>query len=107
MQPISVRVAGSVTSNPIPLDYITTPFQVAIGVGNVVGAVSYKMQYTYDEVLALGYNPAAASSTWFDSALMTGKTAPFDTVLNGAPVRAIRFVNVGAGSFVANILQGN
>jgi len=103
MRPITVTVSGTSTSNPIPLDYLISPFQVAIGVGNVVGSVSYKLQYTYDDVLAPGY--VAASGNWFDNSLMTGKTAAFDTVINGAPVRAVRFDNVGSGSFVAHIVQ--
>lgn len=102
MRQITQTISGSVTGPPVPLDYLISPFSVSIGVGNVTGTVLYKMQYTYDEVFDLAYNPATGN--WFDSTAMTGKAAAFDTTLI-APVRAIRFVNVGSGSFIAQIIQ--
>ncbi|MFA5898605.1 MAG: hypothetical protein WC829_05775 [Hyphomicrobium sp.] len=103
MQQVTETVSGTTTgTTPIPLDYLIAPFQVSVGVGSVVGTVSYTLQYTYDDVFAPGYNPATGN--WFNSATMVTKAAAFDTALV-APVRAIRFTNVGSGSFVAEIIQ--
>ena len=100
MRPITVNVVGAVNGPTIPLDYKQTPFQVAIGVSLVSGSISYKLQYTYDDV----FNPAVTPG-WTDHALMTGKTAAFDTVINGAPVTAVRLVNAGTGTLQGRIIQ--
>lgn len=103
MRPVLLNLSGSNTSAPIPLDYLISPFQVAIGVGPVTGTVSYTLQYTYDDVFASTY--VAGSGQWFTYSLMSGLTVAGDTVINAAPVRAIRIANVGTGSLIANIVQ--
>ena len=103
MRPVNFTLTGSNTSNPIPLDYLISPFQVSIGVGPVTGTVSYTLQYTYDDVFASGYS--AGSGNWFTNSLMSGLTAAGDTIMNAGPVRAIRIANVGSGSLVVNIVQ--
>jgi len=100
MRPITTTVVGAVNGATIPLDRYATPFQVAIAVGAPIGAVSYKLQYTYDDV----QNPAVVP-LWIDHGLMVGKTAPFEAVLNAAPVTAVRLVNAGVGTLTGRIIQ--
>jgi hypothetical protein len=100
VNPIRTTVVGAVNGSTIPLDVFKTPFQVSI-VGSVVsGAVSYKLHYTYDDV----QNPVVVPA-WIDHGLMTGKTAAFDTVINAAPVTAIRIVNAGTGTVGVCVIQ--
>lgn len=103
MRPVHVTLTGTGNTNPIPLDYLISPFQIAVGVAPVSGTVAYTLQYTYDDVFAPGYDPSTGA--WFTWSLMSGLTAAADTVLNAAPVRAIRLVNVGSGTLTANIVQ--
>jgi hypothetical protein len=104
-RPISQTVVGAVNGSPIVLDYMKTPFQVSIGCVVVSGSVSYKLQYTYDDPFPSTGVGLSDSSNWTDSTIMTGKTAASDTVLNGAPVSAIRIVNAGTGTVGVRVYQ--
>lgn len=101
MRAITTTVVGAATGSTIPLDYGIAPFQVSVGVTVVSGAVNYKLQYTYDDVLL----PGADTPTWWDSAIMVSKTAASDVVLNSGPVSAIRLVNADTGTIRARIIQ--
>jgi len=103
MRPYAVTISGSVTGAPLPLDYMIAPFQISISVGNVTGTIAATLQYTYDDVFDPAY--VAGSGNWFTSSLMSGITAAGDMVINAAPVRAVRFVNVGTGSFIGRVIQ--
>lgn len=105
MRPIRVSVGSATTSAAIPLDQYISPFNVSIGVTLSAGAtLTYKVQHTFDDVFAAGFDPATA--TWFDHASLTAKTASADG--NYAfPVSAIR-LNVTAytsGTATMNVLQ--
>lgn len=100
MNPITTTVVGAANGNAVPLDHFKTPFQVSISATVVSGSVNYKLQYTYDDV----QNPAI-TPTWIDHGLMIGKTAAFDTVINAAPVTAVRLVNAGTGTVQGRIIQ--
>lgn len=103
MRDIQVSVSGTSTGSPIPLDYIQNPFQVSLSVGNVVGTIAATLQYTYDRVFDSTYDPSTGN--WYTHPLMSGITAAGDCVINAGPVRAVRFNNVGTGSFTARVLQ--
>jgi len=105
MRPIRVSVGSATTSQAIPLDQYISPFNVGVAVTLSAGAgLTYKVQHTFDDVFAAGFNPATA--TWFDHATITGKTASFDG--NYAfPVSAIR-LNVTpwtSGTATFNVVQ--
>jgi len=105
MRPIRVSVGSATTSAVIPLDQYISPFNVSIGVALSAGAsLTYKVQHTFDNVFAAGFNPATA--TWYDHATLTSKTASSDG--NYAyPVSAIR-LNVDpytSGTATMNVLQ--
>ena len=105
MRPVRVTVSSATVSPPIPLDQYLTPFNVGLGVTvSVGGTLTYKVQHTFDDVFAAGFDPATA--TWFDNATLVAKTASSDG--NYAfPVSAIR-LNVTAytsGNAVMNVLQ--
>lgn len=99
MRPVTVTVAGVGNSSPVVLDRYISPFQVSIGV-TVSGSVDYKLQYSYDDPFS-----TAGLVNWTDSTLMTGKTTASDTVLNAAPVTAVRLVNADTGTITARVIQ--
>jgi hypothetical protein len=101
MRPINQTVVGAVNGAPAVLDYRQTPFQVSVFGSVVSGSVNFKLQYTYDDPFT-----APFLVNWIDHGLMTGKTAAFDTVLNAAPVTAVRVVNSGTGTVGVRIVQG-
>lgn len=88
MRPIRQTVSAEGVSTPIPLDIYIAPFQVSTAVLLSAGAsLTYKLQYTFDDVFAADFNPSTA--TWFDSADLTAETASASAVLN-FPVTAVR-----------------
>jgi hypothetical protein len=97
-----VQVSSATTSNPIPVDYLQTPFSVGFGVSLGGGVMTFKVQHTFDNPFDPTITP-----TWFDHPTVTGKTADTDGNY-AAPVRAIR-LNVTAwtsGTATMNVLQG-
>jgi hypothetical protein len=105
MRPIRVAVSSATTSAVIPLDQYISPFNVSVGVTLSAGAnLTYKVQYTFDDVFAAAFNPSTA--TWFDHATITGKTASFDGNF-AFPVTGIR-LNVTpytSGTATMNVVQ--
>jgi hypothetical protein len=101
MKPTSVTVSSVASSNAIPVDSTQNAF--AVGMGLVItGTGTYKVQHTFDNVMDSTVTP-----TWFDHAVITGKTANTDG--NYAfPVRAIRLTCTAwtSGSGVLTVLQG-
>ena len=105
-QPIRVTLGSATTSNVIPLDNYRTPFNVGIGCVLSAGAsLTYKVQYTYDDVQASTFSPSTA--TWFDHAtLAPAKTTTSDGNII-VPVTAIR-LNVTAwtsGTVTMTVIQ--
>ncbi len=105
MRPIRVAVGSATTSAVIPLDQYISPFNVSVGVTLTAGAnLTYKVQYTFDDVFASTFNPSTA--TWFDHATITGKTSSFDGNF-AFPVTGIR-LNVTpytSGTATMNVVQ--
>ena len=104
-RPIRVTVGSATTSGVIPLDNYRTPFNVGIGCALSAGAsLTYKVEYTYDDVQASTFNPATA--TWFDHATLAAKTTSADGNIV-VPVSAVR-LNVTAytaGSVTMTLIQ--
>lgn len=87
-RPIYVTVGAATTSQPIPLDHYKTPFNVSLGCGLSAGAsLTYKVQYTYDNVQDPAFSPATA--TWYDHATLVAKTTTSDGNI-AFPVTAVR-----------------
>jgi hypothetical protein len=106
MQPIIRRTAdasgGAINSNPVVLDYWTSPFNVTLAV-TVTGTVNYTVQYTFDVIDPTTW--VAASANWVDHPSLAGKTATLDSNL-AYPATAVRIVqNSGGGSCVFTVIQ--
>lgn len=77
MRPIRVPVNSATTSQVVPLDQYISPENVSIAVVLSAGAsLTYKVQYTFDDVFAAGFAPATAN--WNDHATLVAKTASAD-----------------------------
>ena len=102
MRPITVAKTGAGSTNPVPMNLFSTPFNVGIGVV-VSGTVNYTVQHTFDNIWAEGYNPS--SGTWFNHASLATQASNQDG--NYAfPVTAIRLtVNSGAGTATMTVVQ--
>jgi hypothetical protein len=87
------------------MDTYRDPFNLGIGVALSAGStLTYSVQHTFDDVQAVGFNPATA--VWYDHATLTAKTTSSDG--NYAyPVTAVR-LNVTAytsGSATMTVIQ--
>lgn len=77
MRPIRVPVSSATTSQVVPLDQYISPENVTVAVVLSAGAsLTYKVQYTFDDVFAATFNPATAN--WNDHATLVSKTASAD-----------------------------
>lgn len=102
-----VTVSSATSSAPLPVDYRAQNFQIGIGaVVSAGGVLTYKVQHTFDDVYASGYNPATGN--WFDHSTLVAQTASKDG--NYAfPITAVR-VTVTAftsGSVTVTFLQSS
>jgi len=102
-QDVTVSAAG--VSAPLPVDYQTDPVNIGFGCVISSGAtLTYKVQHTYDDVYASGYNPSTGN--WFDHPVVAAKTANADGSYL-APITAVR-LNVTAftgGNVTLQLLQ--
>lgn len=102
MRPVRVSQTGTGSTSPVPLDLSISPFNVSVG-ATVSGTVTYKLQYTYDDVQSATY--VASSGNWSDSIDMVAKTAAYNTSINN-PVTAVRLtVTAGTGTVSGVIIQ--
>lgn len=102
MRPTVFTVTGVGTSNVCPTDHYISPYNVALNVV-VSGTINYTVQYTFDDVFALGYNPATGN--WTDHPSLTAQTATKDSNIS-YPVTGIRIkTNSGSGSATLTIIQ--
>lgn len=105
MRPVRFVMSAAGNSAVIPLDLYIAPFQVAVNVFMSNGAtVDYTLQYTYDDVLAPGYNPATGQ--WIDDTTMDNEVVS-STVNLSAPVTAVRIVaaTLTGGTLTVAIVQ--
>lgn len=105
MRPVRVSVSSATTSQVVPLDQYISPFNASIGVVLSADAtLTYKVQYTFDDVFASTFTPGTAN--WFDHATLVSKTASSDGNF-AYPVTACR-LNVTAytsGTATMNVVQ--
>lgn len=102
MRPITVTVVGVGVSAPIPLDQYLTPFQVSLLVVDVAGAVDMTVEYTLDDVFAVGFDPNNAN--WFPHTDLTNQLGVADgTIIS--PVSAVRLVNDDVGTAQLRVIQ--
>jgi len=94
MRPISVTQTDVGNSNPVPLDLYLTPFNVTIQCVKS-GGPTYTVQYTNDDVFAVGYNPTTGN--WFDLAGITNAVADaVDSLISPVTAVRLRVTAVGA-----------
>lgn len=106
MRPVTLTTSdasGGVKTSPLcPMDLYLSPFNVTLE-AVVIGTVSYDVQYTKDDVYAVGYN--SATGQWTSIPGMTSSTSTAESTLI-SPVTATRLVqNSGTGSVSLRILQ--
>lgn len=108
MRPITIAIPASNPTAPIPLDvYQIGPVEWAII--DVSGVVSIDLEFTLDDVFAVGYNPAAGN--WFATAAASTNVAAagggrvLDAAGNLITPTAVRFNNGGVGTATGRILQ--
>lgn len=101
MRPVVITQTGAGQSAPVPLDRYLTPFSVTIGCV-VTGTVSYKLQYTYDDV----FNPPVAGITWHDDTDIPAATTENAESSFNNTISAVRINQAsGSGSVTATINQ--
>ena len=102
MRPVVVSVTGVGVSAPIPLDYNAE--LTSIGVGCILsGTATYTVQHTYDDIWAVGWNPATAN--WLPNTALTAKTASAEGIYAN-PVKAVRLnIASGSGTVTMTIIQ--
>ena len=103
MKPVNLSVTGVGNSNVFPVDTYVAPSNMGLAVV-VSGTITYKVQYTFDNVFAQGYDPTAGTSTWFDHPTLTGSTSANSNI--AYPVTGIRLTTTaGSGTATLTIIQ--
>lgn len=103
MKPVNFTVAAVGVSPVYAVDLYTSPSNIGLAVV-VTGTITYKVQYTFDNIFAAGYDPTAGTSTWFDHPTLTGSASKNDNI--AYPVTGIRLNNTaGTGSSTLTIIQ--
>lgn len=102
MRPKTYTVTGTGVSPVYVPDAYISPFNVALGV-LVTGTSNYTVQYTFDNIFAVGYNPATGN--WVDHPSMTAQTTTKDSNI-AYPVQGVRIkANSGAGTARLTLIQ--
>jgi len=107
MLPSEVSVTGVGNSQVVPVDLSLT---TAVGVFvKVSGSVTFTVQYTADDVYAVGYDPDAVTSTWYPYDSGTSELVDGTANASGnftAPPQGVRVVNtVGTGTTTMTVIQ--
>ena len=103
MQAVNLSITGVGNSNVYPVDTYVAPSNMGLAVV-VSGAITYKVQYTFDNVFAQGYSPTAGTSTWFDHPTLVGTTSQNSNI--AYPVTGIRLITTaGTGTATLTIIQ--
>ena len=101
MRPAVFTVSGVGVSNPYGVDTYISPSNMGLAV-TVTGTITYKVQYTFDNIFASDYSPG--SGNWFDHPTLTGSSAGSSNI--AYPVTAIRLqTTAGDGSATLTIIQ--
>jgi hypothetical protein len=97
MKPVNLSLTGVGNSAVFPVDTYISPSNMGLAVV-VTGTITYKVQYTFDNVFAAGYDPTAG--TWFDHPTLAGSSSLNSNI--AYPVTGIR-LNTSAGSGTATL----
>ena len=102
MRPVYFTVTGTEKSVPCPMDRYISPTNVSLGV-LVTGTANCTVQYTFDDVYAVGYDPNTGD--WRNHPSLTSLTISSDSNI-AYPVSAIRIIsNSGTGTSKLTIIQ--
>lgn len=107
MTPQVVTVSSAASSAPIPVDWRANPFSMSLGCDvSSGGTLTYKVQYTFDDIYASGWDPSTAA--WQDHPVLVALSASSASNL-AFPVRAIRLTVTAYtnGSVRLTALQSN
>lgn len=103
MKPVYLPLTGVGNSPVYVVDNYISPANLGLAVV-VSGTITYKVQYTFDNVFANGYSPTAGTSTWFDHPTLVGSASGNSNV--AYPVTGIRLVTTaGTGTATLTIIQ--
>jgi hypothetical protein len=101
MRPVVFTVTGVGNSNVYAVDTYISPSNMGLAV-IVTGTITYKVQYTFDDVFARTY--VAGSGNWFDHPTLVGSASGNSNV--AYPVTGIRLITTaGTGSATLTIIQ--
>lgn len=101
MRPVIFSVTGVGNSSVYAVDNYISPSNMGLAVV-VSGTITYKVQYTFDDVFAAGYTPA--SGNWFDHPTLTGSASLNSNI--AYPVTGIRLsTSAGTGTATLTIIQ--
>jgi len=103
MRPVNFSLTGVGNSAVYPVDNYISPSNMGLAVV-VSGTITYKVQYTFDNVFADGYDPTAGTSTWFDHPTLVGTTSQNSNIAYS--VTGIRLITTaGTGTATLTIIQ--
>lgn len=101
MRRAEYTVTGVGSSNPYAIDNYISPNNLGMAV-IVSGTITYKVQYTFDNIYADNY--VAASGNWFDHPTLVGSSSANSNI--AYPVMAVRLTNTsGTGTATFVIIQ--
>jgi hypothetical protein len=101
MKPVNLSVTGVGNSAVFAVDNYVAPANMGMAVV-VTGTITYKVQYTFDNIFATGYDPT--SGTWFDHPTLVGTTSANSNI--AYPVTGIRLTTTaGTGTATLTIIQ--
>lgn len=108
MRPITIAIPASDATAPIPLDiYQIGPVEWAVL--GVDGVIDVDVEYTFDDVYAVGYDPATGNWTIAGGNGQTVTAAAAERLLDVndqlITPTAVRFNNAGVGTATGRIIQ--
>lgn len=101
MRPVVFSITGVGNSGVYAVDTYISPSNMGMAVV-VSGTITYKVQYTFDNVFAAGYTPS--SGNWFDHPTLVGSASGNSNI--AYPVTGIRLITTaGTGTATLTIIQ--
>ena len=102
MRPVVYTITGTGVSSVCPPNNYVTPFNISLGV-NVTGTSTYTVEYTFDNVFGIGYNPSTGN--WIPHPYLTLQSTSKDSNI-AYPVTGVRLnVSSGTGTVILTIIQ--
>jgi len=103
MKSVNLSLTGVGNSAVFAVDNYVAPANMGMAVV-VTGTITYKVQYTFDNIFAAGYDPTAGTSTWFDHPTLVGSASANSNI--AYPVTGIRLITTaGTGTATLTIIQ--